>query len=292
MERFASTQPQHINLPVVPHQPHCWNHLVVEQFQHPSGEGTCLYQAEHAICLSLAPRPVRLLQMRDGKTYRGLYGKGDLSINPVDIPFFARWDGDDHYVQLRIAAEFLRQVAEEALDLNPDGLELIPEFRTRDPQIEAIALLLLAEIEQNQAGERLYVESLAHVLAVHLLRRYTTTQPRPTVYTGGLPERHLLRVLDYIAVHLHQSIKLADLAAVVQLSPFHFSHQFKRSLGMAPYQYVLQQRIERAKQLLQETSYPITEIAFLCGFNSHSHLSQQFRQYTGITPKAYRSQVV
>jgi AraC family transcriptional regulator len=58
---------------------------------------------------------------------------------------------------------------------------------------------------------------------------------------------------------------------------------------MTPYQYLLQQRIERAKQLLKEGDRSIMDIAFLCGFNSHSHLSKQFRQLTGITPKAYRA---
>jgi AraC family transcriptional regulator len=82
---------------------------------------------------------------------------------------------------------------------------------------------------------------------------------------------------------------LADLAALLDMSQFHFSHMFKQAIAISPYQYLLQQRIERAKQLLKQTDQPIMEIAFLCGFNNHSHLSQQFRRLTGITPKAYRS---
>ncbi|WP_313949281.1 helix-turn-helix transcriptional regulator [Leptolyngbya sp. FACHB-261] len=84
-------------------------------------------------------------------------------------------------------------------------------------------------------------------------------------------------------------MKLADLAALLGMSQFHFSHLFKQSIGTAPYQYLLQQRVERAKQLLKQTDQSIMEIAFLCGFNSHSHLSKQFRQLTGITPTAYRA---
>ena len=60
-------------------------------------------------------------------------------------------------------------------------------------------------------------------------------------------------------------------------------------MGVAPYPYVLQQRAKRAKQLLKQTNHSIVEIALLCGFNSHSHLSQQFRQTTGNTPSAYRA---
>ncbi|WP_337884229.1 AraC family transcriptional regulator [Fischerella thermalis] len=244
------------------------------------------YSDEHAICLSLAPRPVRLLQIQGGKTYAGLYGKGDISITPAKVPFFARWDRDDHYLQIRIASSFIQNVARETIC---EQVELRCEFRTRDPQIEAIAMLLFAELKQENLGGRLYIESLANVLAVHLLRQYSALKPRLSVYEGGLRERQLSQVLEYINEHLNQDIKLADLAKLLGMSQFHFSHLFKRSIGTAPYQYLLQQRIERAKQLLRQTDQSIMEIAFLCGFNSHSHLSKQFRQLTGMTPTAYRA---
>jgi len=276
-------------VPVLSSQNQDWENILVEQFQHPAGEGWCHYSEEHAISLSLASRPVRLLQTREGKTYVGLYGKGDISITPAKTPFFARWDSDDHYLQIRIAARFLQRVASETININSDRLELLPEFRTRDPQIEAIAMLLLAELKQKHIGGRLYTESLANVLAVHLLRQYSASAPRLAIYEGGLTQRQLLQILEYINEHLSQDIKLTDLAELLGMSQFHFSHLFKQSLGIAPYQYLLQQRVERAKQLLKQTNQSIIDIAFLCGFNSHSHLSKQFRQLTGMTPTAYRA---
>ncbi|MBD2432005.1 MULTISPECIES: helix-turn-helix domain-containing protein [Fischerella] len=275
-------------LPILSSQNQGWENILVEQFQHPPGEGSSHYSDEHAICLSLAPRPVRLLQIQGGKTYTGLYGKGDVSITPAKVPFFARWDRDDHYLQIRIASSFIQNVARETIDTNSDQVELRSEFRNRDPQIEAIAMLLFAELKQENLGGRLYIESLANVLAVHLLRQYSALKPRLSVYEGGLRERQLSQVLEYINEHLNQDIKLADLAQLLGMSQFHFSHLFKQSMGTAPYQYLLQQRIERAKQLLKQTDQSIMEIAFLCGFNSHSHLSKQFRQLTGMTPKVYR----
>jgi AraC family transcriptional regulator len=265
-----------------------WENIFVEQFQHSSGEAHCHYGKEHTLCLSLAPRPVRLRQVREGKTYTGLYGKGDLSIIPAEVPFFARWDEDDNYLQIRLTARWIQQVASEALEINGDCLEILPEFRTRDPQIEAIGMMLLAELHQESTGNRLYIESLANILAVHLIRHYTIAKPAFPVYEGGLTQHQLLQVLDYIHEHLHEDINLATLAALLNISQFHFSHQFKQSIGITPYQYLLQQRIERAKQLLKGSDRPITDIAFSCGFSSHSHLSRQFRQLTGMTPKAYR----
>jgi AraC family transcriptional regulator len=289
MKTPATHQPETAHLPILSSQNQGWENILVEQFQHPPGEENCHYSDEHAICLSLAPRPVRLLQIKGGKTYAALHGKGDISITPAKMPFFARWDSDDHYLQIRITSRFIQNVARETIDINPEKLELRLEFRTRDPHIEAIGMMLLAELKQENLGGRLYIESLANVLAVHLLRQYAATKPHLPTYEGGLPQRQLLQVLEYINEHLNQDIKLADLAQFLGMSQFHFSHLFKQSLGTSPYQYLLQQRVERAKQLLKQTDQSIMDIAFMCGFNSHSHLSKQFRQFTGMTPTAYRA---
>lgn len=289
MKTSAVHQTETTHLPIKSCQSQGWENILVEQFQQPPGEARCDYRDEHTIYLSLAPRPIRLLQIQGGRTHTGIYGKGDISITPAKMPFFARWDGDDHYLQIRIASGFIQSVAREALAINPDQLELLPEFRTRDPQIESIGMMLLCELQHENVGGRLYIESLANILAVHLLRQYAASKPRLTIYEGGLPERQLLQVLEYINEHLNQDIKLADLAQLLGMSQFHFSHLFKQSLGTAPYQYLLQQRIERAKQLLKQTDRAIMDIAFECGFNSHSHLSKQFRQFTAMTPTAYRA---
>ncbi|HEY9661509.1 MAG TPA: helix-turn-helix domain-containing protein, partial [Allocoleopsis sp.] len=261
---------------------------IVEQFQTPR-EGDCHYKSDdHTICLSLASRPVQMIHLRGGRTYTGLYGKGDISITPANTPFFTRWEGEDHYLQIQIASQFIQTVARETLAINPDRLEILSEFKTRDPQIEAIGMLLLTELRQENLGGQLYIESLANVLAIHLIRQYATTQVQIPTYKGGLSQRQLLHILNYIHEHLDRDVKLIDLANQLGMSQFHFSDLFKQSLGITPYQYLLQQRIERAKQLLKESDRSIMDIALLCGFNSHSHLSKQFRQLTGTTPKAYR----
>jgi AraC family transcriptional regulator len=94
-----------------------------------------------------------------------------------------------------------------------------------DPQIEAIGMMLLAELKQESLGGRLYVESLANMLAVHLLRQYAAPQSQFIVYESGLSERQILQVVEYIDAHLNQDIKLADLAALLGISESHLSHQ-------------------------------------------------------------------
>lgn len=199
-----------------------------------------------------------------------------------------RWDGENQLLKIRLASQFMKRVAREALEVESDRLELIPEARIRDSQIETIGLMLWTELHQETTGSKLYIESLTNILAVHVIRQYATAQPYVSLYESGLPQRQLLQVLDYIDAHLHQEIKLADLASLLGMSEFHFSRQFKQVTRVSPYQYLLQQRIERVKQLLKRSDYSIADIASTCEFNSHSHLSKQFRQLTGTIPKAYR----
>ncbi|HEY9665100.1 MAG TPA: hypothetical protein V6C65_42205, partial [Allocoleopsis sp.] len=221
MESIALHPSEPSSLPPLSSATLGWEHLRVEQCQYPPGEATCGEEEDHTIYLSLASRPIRLLQIQAGKTYSGLYSKGDFSITPAKTPIFARWEGVDHYLQIRIADRFVQRVAQESLSMNVDRLEFLSEFRVRDPHLESIAMLLLAELKPDHLGGKLYIESLANVLAVHLLRHYAATKPRLPVYEGGLPERHLLQVLDYIHDHLDQEIKLADLAALLNMSQFH-----------------------------------------------------------------------
>jgi AraC family transcriptional regulator len=267
-----------------------WQPLLVEEFQQPPG-GTDLPAAwaGHSIALCLAPRPYRIQQIIGDRRYTGLYSKGDISITPADVPASYFAEGDDHYLHVQIPAHFLRSVAQEAMELDPARLELITEFRVRDPELEQILLLLRAELHKGGGWVgRLYVESLANVLAVSLLRGYSATQSHVSRYEGGLGDRKILQVSEYIHAHLDQEIQLADLANIVGISQYHFSRLFKQSMGISPHQYLLQQRVEQAKQLLKNSRLAIAEIALQCGFNSQSHMGKAFRELTGMTPSQYR----
>jgi AraC family transcriptional regulator len=105
---------------------------------------------------------------------------------------------------------------------------------------------------------------------------------------NGLPPARLRRVLSHIEAHLHQSMSLRDMAELVQMSPYHFGRLFKQSTGLSPHQYLLHQRVSRAKEMLLAETLSIAEISRRLGFASRAHFTTVFRNQVGITPRDYR----
>jgi AraC-like DNA-binding protein len=105
---------------------------------------------------------------------------------------------------------------------------------------------------------------------------------------GGLPPRALRRVNEYINSNLGTNISLAVLADTAGFSTFHFARAFKESEGVTPHRYLLERRIERARNLLVKTDLSISEVAISSGFADQSHLARHFRQRVGVLPSTYR----
>ena len=266
-----------------------WKSITVAEFKQPPGNSQFSPDLEHTIALCLATKPYLIWQAIGDRNYSGIYSKGDLSIAPAKLPCTYKVYGDDHYLEIKIPTPFLERVANEIMDCDLDRLKLRTEFRDRHPQIEQLAMMLRSELHRGRDGMgQLYIDSLANALMVNVLRDYSQTQPTIFIHEGGLSDRSLFQVIEYIDHHLSQSIKLEDLSNHAGISKFHFSRLFKKSMGVSPHKYVMQQRIELAKKLLLKADESISDIALKCGFNSHAHMGKYFRNYVGMTPKAYR----
>ncbi len=132
---------------------------------------------------------------------------------------------------------------------------------------------------------------MATALSVHLLRRYSSRKPQISNFTDGLPNYKLKKAIAYIHEHLDQSLTLAQLSSVVEISPHYFATLFKQSTGFAPHQYIVKCRINLAKRLLARQNLTLVEICQQVGFQNQSHFTRVFRQYTATTPKAFRDRL-
>jgi AraC family transcriptional regulator len=147
-----------------------------------------------------------------------------------------------------------------------------------------------AELMAGAAGGRLAAESLANVLAVHLIRHVLAPRSPARGRDGTLPRGRLRAVVEYIEEHLDACPSLGQMAAVARLSPYHFARQFKAATGLPPHLYVIARRVERAKQLLQAgTGLSLAEVGADAGFSDQSQFSRHFKRIVGVTPGQFRT---
>ena len=236
--------------------------------------------------------PSRQQSILSGRNYNILQSAGNVAVISAATALQSWYDEveqDDIYLHLE--PEFIKRVAAESADLNPDKVEILTSLDSRNPVIESMARLAFDELQRGDdaTATNLYADSIANLLAVQLLRQYSSDRlPPEKQYVNGLTNRKLALVLDLIESDLSEDLSLEILASAAGLSQYHFLRMFKQSTGYTPHQYVISQRIERAKELLKKTDMGITEIAYLLGFSSSAHFTHHFRRKTGLTPREIR----
>ncbi len=234
--------------------------------------------------------PHHLVQRRNERTHEGLKITGAVDVIPAGTPAYFRMGAASEHTCMLLTDRFIRRVAQEA-GADPDGFEIAPFFDTPDPHIERIGMSLLSEMKTRGLGGELFAESLANVLALHVLRNHSSlgrASRRRVGSEGGFSRRSLERATDYINDNLSQKLTLAEIAEAAHMSPHHFARSFKKDTGLSPHRYVIHQRVERAKALLAGTDLTIAEVARAVGFANHSHLSSHVRRLLGVSPGALR----
>jgi AraC family transcriptional regulator len=234
--------------------------------------------------------PNHVVQRRNERTHEGLGITGAVDVIPAGTPAYFRMGAASEHTCMLLTDRFIRRVAQEA-GANPDAFEVAPFFNTPDPHIERIGMSLLSEMKTRGLGGELFAESLANVLALHVLRHHSSlgrASRRRVGSAGGFSRRSLERATDYINDNLSQKLTLAEIAEAAYMSPHHFARSFKKDTGLSPHRYVIRQRVERAKALLANTDLTVFEVARAVGFANHSHLSSHVRRLLGVSPGALR----
>jgi len=264
-----------------------WNDIVLEHRHVPSSERADGMYKRHVIAINIG-HSITWEFKKEGRFKRVFKASGAISFFPSDQPLSGRLKVERgvfaDVLFLALNPVFVSRVA-EGLELDADRIELIEQRRNTDPTLHHIAMALRAGVQTGTALDRMYGEGLSTALAAHLLREYGAAVLEPKTQYGGLPRAKLARALEYIQDQLNADLTVSRIAQAVYMSPHHFKRLFKQSTGQSPYQYVVEARVRKAKELLTTGKFTISEAAFHVGFADQSHLTRHFKRVFGLPPK-------
>jgi len=234
---------------------------------------------------SLSELGATVIVARSGKggLKRAKYAQPDLILLDIMMP---EMDGFEVCCQLKSNAQTqsipvifmtaLTETEDKVKGLQSGGIDYITKpFKIAE---------LLARITNHLSLQR-FVQQI-QVQNQELQRLVTESTPSHSL---ELPQSNLQQAIAYIQANLEQNITIEAIATKLGMSQFYFCRWFKQSMGIAPYQFVIQQRVEKAKILLKRQDVSLVEVALQCGFNSQSHLIHHFKKQVGMTPKQYQS---
>jgi AraC family transcriptional regulator len=279
------------NSPLLTSEKSAWDSIQLAHHRQPAWDLPENHSKQHIIFIPTKHQAATIEFVSEGNRRSVQYDPSDrtnglFGILPANLPYRLSWDIDVEFLHCYVEPAFIAHIAHESV--NPDRVELALELKKADPLICQIGHALKADLEMDGVGSRFYADSMATALAAHLLRHYSTRNHHFREHEDGLSRSKLGQTIEYINTHLSENLSLTAIAAKLGMSQFYFCRLFKHSTGLTPHQYLIQQRVERAKQLLKQPELTIAQIAIECGFANQSHLAKQFRQQTGLTPKQFR----
>jgi AraC family transcriptional regulator len=125
-------------------------------------------------------------------------------------------------------------------------------------------------------------------MAVALVKDHAVRHRPVQIHRGGLGSARLRRIKELVHVKMEDDLSLDEMAESVGLSTAHFARMFRKSTGETPHQFVLRQRVERAKAMLRAPDARVLDVA--CGFKTQQHFAQVFCDVCRVSPTEYRQE--
>ena len=267
-----------------------WVGLVAARYCEPPASEINLSPLTHHTLVLFARPPEELDLCYEGLKRHVPPPAGAISLLPAGTPARWRWSGPNHSLSVCLEPGLVTRVATGAFDLDPARLTIPPLDGLDLPRLRAAMWAVDAELTAGGTGGPLAAESLANVLAVHLIRHLLAPREPARRRYGTLPRAKLRAIVEYVEEHLDAGPTLEQLGAVARLSPYYFARQFKRATGLPPHQYVIARRVERAKRVLQTGGdFSLAQVAAHAGFSDQSQFSRHFKRLVGVTPREFRT---
>jgi AraC family transcriptional regulator len=241
-------------------------------------------------------QPVLIMALRTGSAEIGLrrsemmrltFGAGEMCLVPRHFETWVRTD-DLHYSYLSVGISDAALAA--ACDETRGDVELRRVESLVDARVGALAAAVNAERVAGFPTGRFFLDSVEQALAVALVNGYAVRHRSVQTHRGGLGSARLRRIKEFIDAKMEDELTLCEMAQAVELSTAHFSRMFRKSTGETPHQFLLRQRVERAKEMLRSADARVMDVAVACGFKSQQHFAQVFRHVCAASPTAYRQE--
>jgi AraC family transcriptional regulator len=245
--------------------------------------------AQHLIILFT--KPPREMNVRcEGVKRNAPPPAGSMALVPVGAVAEVSWRGNKDCLQLSVEPNLVQRVAAKSFERDLSSGAIPPLDAFIAPELRSAVPAIGAELGAGALGGSLMIESLANILAIHLIRHLFGFRRAAASLRGVLSRRKLDLVIDYIMANLDNRPTLERMAELVHFSPDHFARQFKAATGLAPYQFVIARRVERAQEFLcGRQVYSLAEVAIAAGFSDQSQLCLHFKRIAGVTPRHYRA---
>lgn len=249
-----------------------------------------VHRAIPDIWLSMALKVRNLRRTYGTVRQQGIIPAGRTVITAPDEAVHDIIDNDSIVLHIFLRQAIIEEVSGELALGSLNNPEIPCAFAVHDPGLNQILSAIREALYEPVHGAALKIDYLARALAAHLLCHHSVHDSTAPILKPSqqLSVRQLRRVLDYIEENLASNIAIADLAKVTGLSKVHFIRKFKASTQQTPYQYVVDTRVQRAKQLLAAPDAEFANIAVTCGFADQAHFSNCFKRVVGTSPSNYR----
>jgi AraC family transcriptional regulator len=232
---------------------------------------------EHRIAVNIGD-PVYCEYKTGNKWVPIVYPEGSFAIIPNGQGNQIRWFQKMNNIIITLDHKYTNELFEE------NNLELAEKRAATDETVWQIAKAFKDELTNPGYGGPVYGDSLAIALAIHIGSKYRKN--KKVIYSprGKLPAVRLRSIIEYIHLHIGDNIGIEELSVQACLSPFHFCRIFKTTTGLAPHQYILRLKIDRAIHLIRHKKSSLRDIAYKLGFTDPAHFSNSFKKVTGFTP--------
>jgi AraC family transcriptional regulator len=215
------------------------------------------------------------------------YTAGDLALCDRHV---GEWVGLMNVSHLQLG------ISDAALMACSDGaygeVDLRPSRKFAEPRLSAMVAAVHAEMVAGFPSGRLFLDSVEQAMAVTLVNGHAVRHRPVQIYRGGLGSARLRRIKELVHAKLEFDLSLDEMAQAVGLSTAHFARMFRKSTGDTPHQFVLRQRLERAKAMLRAPDARVLDVAVACGFKTQQHFAQAFRDVWRVSPTEYRQDLV